>query len=152
MGNKIISQELKTRNNLLIWVGIIGILFCLFLGIKGCVYSYIIMPRNKSKIKGDPILINNARIYKINFVSKASDLYVVYYKFTYNGREFFSENKKGFGFKSHGVQILRERGMPVIFEKSNPKNSILLLLKKDFNFFNIQIPDSLLWIEKEVIK
>lgn len=117
--------------------------------------NYIIIPRNKRKIRENPVLVNGAVVTKIQNINKISDAYMFTFSFHIGDQLLTNKHSIGLEFKSNSVNnatnYLMSRSLPVMYEKENPKNSRLLIAPKDFEYFEIQFPDSLKWIKVDVI-
>lgn len=46
--------------------------------------------------------------------------------------------------------LLEGKSFPVIYEKSDPKNSSMLVTKYEFQFYRVSFPDSLNWVMKYI--
>lgn len=118
----------------------------------GVVNNYIIIPQNKRKIKNELSIYNGAIIKEIKSAPKISDLHRFTYSFEVQGEKIINDNNIGMSFKSNSAHYLMHKGLPVAYEKGNPKNSRLLIIPEDFQYFGIPFPDSLQWIKEDVLK
>lgn len=120
--------------------------------IIGMVNNYIILPQNKRKIKDDLSIYHGAIVKEIKSAPKISDLHRFTYSFQVLGETITSNNNIGISFKSNSAHYLMEKSLPVAYETNNPKNSRLLIMPEDFEFFGILFPDSLQWIKEDVLE
>jgi len=142
-------------SNLVYYAVGVGICILIIWGVIDLVNNYIVAPKDKRKIKDNPVLVNGAVIKKIENINKVSDAYLFSYSFYVGNNLITNKHSIGLEFKSNSVynatNYLMERSLPVVYEKGNPKNSRLLITPNDFSFFQIQFPDSLQWIKEDVI-
>lgn len=134
-----------------------GLMLCVLViwGIIGLFNNYIIIPNNKKRIKENPFVVNGAMITGINNINKVSDAYSFTFSYYIDKKMFINKHTIGLELKSNSVynvtNYLMEKRLPVIYENGNPKNSRLLIAPKDFEYFEIQFPDSLKWIKDDVL-
>ena len=114
--------------------------------------NYILNPWKKQKIKENPSIINGCKILSIRSVPKTFDLYTVEFEYTHNLNKYVSKQKIGSEFKKNGSEFLFGKALPVVFEKNNIYNVYLLIKPNDFEYFNINFPDSLQWIKDDVLR
>jgi hypothetical protein len=88
--------------------------------------------------------IEKARVYDTGGNAKGS--ITIYYIFSINNMPY-----KGTYYtsriSSNDVTKFKGRYIPVLFSINDPNNNVGLLLKKDFEEYNLLYPDSLKWIE-----
>ena len=148
--------NIKTGSNkgilLLYVVGFVGIFVCTVGFFIGIWHNYISIPTNKKKIKENLQVANGAIITKIKSVAKVSDLHTFTYSYFVGEQKQIQSCNIGMNFKSNASNYLMERSLPVAYEKGNPENSRLLIVPKDFEYFEILFPDSLKWIKNDITK
>lgn len=111
-----------------------GIIISVFIGYKYYTQNAL---KNNNKIE-------KARVYDTGGNGKGS--ITIYYMFSvnnmpYKGTYYTSRISSNDGIKFKGKYI------PVLFSINDPDNNAGLLLKKDFEEYNLPYPDSLKWIE-----
>ena len=117
------------------------------------VYNRVyVIPKKKSSVRANPLFSSVGEIREINASYRTSDLWSFRYSYTINGKKYSNKIYLNYKFRTHGSSYLMNRTLPVIYEKDNPKNSWLLIRPTDFEYFNLQFPDSLNWIKEDVIK
>ena len=146
-------QYTKDKAMLIFYRAVLIVVFALAVwGLVGVVNNYIIIPKNKRKIKENLSIYNGAIIKEIGFINKVSDASTFEYFFTVDGKTYSNKVVIGMSFKSNSAHYLMERSLPIAYEKDNPQNSRLLIIPEDFGYFRILFPDSLQWIKEDVLK
>ncbi len=132
----------------LISIAVAG-LFVLFL--IRLLNNYITVPWNKKKIKKNYVIFNGAVITEMTSSAKTSDLHAFTFSYYSEKRILTNKHNIGLNFKSNSAHYLMEKSLPVIYERGNPGNSRLLIVPKDFEYFEIPYPDTLQWIKDDVL-
>jgi len=138
------------KKQILLRVAIGGAVITSFFFIYDMINVYILRPQRKQKIKSSIVIINGGIGTKIKRINKVSVL-DIYYQFEINNKIYLQKNVFNLNFKSHGVNYLFERKLPVAYEIGNPENSFILIRPKDFEYFKVPFPDSLKWIKIDVL-
>jgi len=114
-----------------------------------CFFAIFIPSFKTYRIKKDPVIINGIQVNRIGKVVRTYSLYNFDFSFEVNGIAFFTSSKVGLPKNMIGTDLLLGRKFPVIYQKSNPSNAIILVTKGDFELFDITFPDSLQWLYKK---
>lgn len=104
---------------------------------------------NESSVKKIPIVVNGGRITKIVPIHK-STLRKIYYNYTIHEKQYSGTYAYGLEFNRNinklDFHVIYEKSIPVIIEKENPENSVMLLHPKEYKEYRLSFPDSLRWI------
>ena len=148
--------NIKTMHNkgmlLLYAVGFAGICVCIIGFFIGIVHNYIRIPANKKMIKANLQVVNGAIITEIKSAAKVSELHTFTYSYLVQDQKLIQNYNIEMKFKSNASYYLMERSLPIACEKGNPENSRILIIPKDFEYFEIPFPDSLKWIKNDIIQ
>jgi hypothetical protein len=104
----------------------------------------------KDAIKKNMEIYQGAKILKASRLPKFNDVYIVKFMFSVQGKDYKSEIKNSYNFKTSAS--FRERSFPVACERNNLSNAFILLKPEDFKEFGQEFPDSLNWIKEELLK
>ena len=115
-----------------------GIIFILLAG-------YIIyISYKKQSLYNNPV-ITPGYVYEINHGSVKGGNIVIKYYFIYNGKKYYGGVDSGL---LYGVRNkLLKTYFPILFDKTDPGNNVILINEKRWLKLGKELPDSLKWIK-----
>lgn len=106
-------------------------------------YDFYCLLRTKKKLREITTKIFTIANVDLSTNVSRSHQSILYYNFIFNEKVYRDQ-----------IKVVRRKELPpipfhliVVIDSINPKANYLLKTKKDFNYFNKSIPDTLLWIE-----
>ena len=120
-----------------------AILFFLIIIIIITLMNYHNAPKKRLLIKEDMQMV----IGKIEVVSMSyRGGVLIYYSFI--DKNHIYKNQKTLSLYSGTRGFFLNKSFPVVFSSKSPEINQMLILPKDFERYNMQYPDSLLWVKK----
>lgn len=94
--------------------------------------------------------VGSGKITGFDFGGRGSGgQYYINYSYEINGKQFNKfDSYSNIDLHNMYMKYFIGKSFPIAYDSCNPKNSILLLLPKDYSLVNMNYPDSLSWILK----
>ena len=114
----------------------------------GITYSSIAGDKKIKHVKANPAQ-TTAKVFD-KFIAKATSStvtkvkYQTRYKYEFEvGGKKISALSDRYNFYIENQDSMMNKSFPVIYDKTNPENSYILVIERDFTMFGLQQPDSL---------
>jgi hypothetical protein len=125
-----------------------GILICFLVG--GFLYSRFYLDfYKKYSIRKNQQIVQGARIVKVGHSPKAYNVYIIDFAYTLDNKEYRSQIRNSYNFKKDASFL--GKLFPVVIDKSNFSHAFILIKPEDFSYFDLPFPDSLHWINNDLI-
>ncbi|RCR66443.1 hypothetical protein [Larkinella punicea] len=76
---------------------------------------------------------------------RARDVYRVEVQYNVDGKLFTGKCRAFWSLREWQLDSLLEEKLPVVYEKADPSNSVILSNEEQFGHFGLAFPDSLIW-------
>ncbi|WP_221621997.1 DUF3592 domain-containing protein [Larkinella knui] len=76
---------------------------------------------------------------------KVRDVYRVDVQYNVDGKVFTAKSRAFWKLTKWQLDSVMKQKLPVVYEKSDPSNSIVLSTEERFGQFGLMLPDSLIW-------